>query len=173
MKQCNVNEIKDFAPIEIFGIPALFTERKIDRATLPEGVFAYDIRGDGGNNDFATIELRVTVNRTGTIVTVKPINMLKGEKYRNIVEDYNFTDGECTLEEWLKYNRDKKAEDKELFVFLFPINDYDREATDEEIIAGYESGESDVTRYSLDEFAAMYNNEECGCYSNWIRFIKY
>ena len=151
----------------------MFTGRRFDRSTLPKGVFVYDIRSDGENDDFGTVEVMVRVNRTGTIITTQPIRIPKRNAYRIIRGNYHLTDNECTLDEWLKDNSDDEAEGKELCVFLFPVDEYDRYATDEEIIAGYESGESDVSKHSPDEFAAMYNDEDCGYASYWTRFIKY
>lgn len=76
-----------FEKIEINDIPALFSNLRIDRNTLPEGHHAYDIRA-GDRSDFATIEPFVLVNHTGTILTKQPITMTKG-KYTPI-RDYNF-----------------------------------------------------------------------------------
>ena len=59
-----ITEIDDFCEASFGGYSALFTEERIDRASLPEGIYAYDIRS-GEGNDFGTIEPCVTVNHTG------------------------------------------------------------------------------------------------------------
>lgn len=69
-----ITEIDDFCEASFGGYSALFTEERIDRASLPEGIYAYDIRS-GEGNDFGTIEPCVTVNHTGTILTRQPIEM--------------------------------------------------------------------------------------------------
>lgn len=51
-----------------------FTNMRIDRDTLSEGWYAYDIRhGDSGN--FCTIEAHVGVNHAGTFLTQKPLEL--------------------------------------------------------------------------------------------------
>lgn len=76
------------------------TEERIDRASLPEGIYAYDIRS-GEGNDFGTIEPCVTVNHTGTILTRQPIEM-GPEGYIEI--DMDGDDGlidAMTYDEWI------------------------------------------------------------------------
>ena len=77
----------NFDKIEINNIPALFTNLRIARKTLPEGYHAYDIRS-GDRTDFTTIEPFVMVNHTGTILTEQPIKMTKGDN--TPIRDYNF-----------------------------------------------------------------------------------
>lgn len=76
-----------FEKIEVNDIPALFTNLRIDRNTLPKGYHAYGIRS-GDRSDFATIEPFVMVNHTGTILTEQPIKMTKGDY--TPIRDYNF-----------------------------------------------------------------------------------
>lgn len=66
--------------------------------------------------------------------------------------------------------------EKEPCVFLFPKNKMSRNATDEEIIADWESDEdSDVCteKLTLDEFAARCNDEAFADQVYWVRFINY
>jgi len=112
MKFYNVNEINDFQEIEIFGIPALFTNCRIDRSSLPKGVFAFDIRCNCGNIDFAAVEHTVIADYTGTVVTAQPIKMTKGKKWRNILGNYNFTGGETTFDRWLNSFRTSETKTK-------------------------------------------------------------
>lgn len=68
--------------------------------SLPEGIYAYDIRS-GEGNDFGTIEPCVTVNHTGTILTRQPIEM-GPEGYIEI--DMDGDDGlidAMTYDEWI------------------------------------------------------------------------
>ena len=44
-----------------------FTNSRVDRSTLPEGWYAYDIRE--GEEEFAALEPSVTVNHGGTFIT--------------------------------------------------------------------------------------------------------
>ena len=101
MRLYNPNEIRDWQEIEIFGIPALFTNYRIDRSSLPESVFAFDVRCNCGNIDFAAVEHTVIADYTGTVVAARPIKMTKGKKWRNILGNYNFTGCETTFDRWL------------------------------------------------------------------------
>jgi hypothetical protein len=92
MKPLNYKEINDYQAIIVNEVPCLFTNSRIDRATLPENLYAYDIQSDGGSKDFVTIEKWVTVNHTGTILTDHEIPMTEGDF--TSIEDYNFTDNE-------------------------------------------------------------------------------
>lgn len=95
-----ITEIDDFCEASFGGYSALFTEERIDRASLPEGIYAYDIR-NGEGNDFGTIEPCVTVNHTGTILTRQPIEM-GPEGYIEI--DMDGDDGlidAMTYDEWI------------------------------------------------------------------------
>ena len=85
-------DISDYEPIIVNDIPCLFTNSRIERATLPENIHAYDIQGDGGDNDFVAIKRYVLSNRTGTILTDREISMTEGNL--TPVKDHNFTDNE-------------------------------------------------------------------------------
>ncbi len=85
-------EVSDYEPIIVNDIPGLFTNFRIERATLPENIHAYDIQGDGGNKNFVAIKGFVAINHTGTILTDREIPMTEGNL--TPVEDYNFIDNE-------------------------------------------------------------------------------
>lgn len=112
------------------------------------------------------------------------------------------TDGSCTLRntitneddrerclseiniDWLltvwRYYYDLSAvreePEKELSVFLYPLDRLERNATDAEIIADWESDEQhDVPTRKLtpDEFAEECNDEMFADQIYWVRFINY
>lgn len=61
--------------IEIFKKPALFTNSRIDRDSVPEGWYCYDLRG----SDFepghpSTLEDKVAVNHAGSVLSRWPHN---------------------------------------------------------------------------------------------------
>ena len=59
-----------FMPVSLFGKFTLFHNLRLDRATIPEGLHAYDIRhADEDWMDAAGIKPFVMVNHMGTIVT--------------------------------------------------------------------------------------------------------
>lgn len=71
---------------------------------------------------------------------------------------------------------EKSSQPKEVFVFMFPKDRLERNATDMEIIADWESDEEhDVPTRKLtpEEFAAECNDEMFADQVYWVRFIKY
>ena len=91
-----------FESMTINDTPALFTDMRIDRNAVPEGLYAYDIRESDDGGRFATIEPEVMVNRVGTILTREKLVM--GENGYVRIEEYGFEDS-MTLDEWLaEYN---------------------------------------------------------------------
>lgn len=103
MTPISFSEINDFQPIELDlpdskGIHALFTENRIDRNTLPAGLYAYDIRSDDEQDElFCTLEPIVRVNHSGTVVVAHIIPL--PEDYAPS-EDYCFTHTRSGVE-WL------------------------------------------------------------------------
>lgn len=51
-----------FESMTINDTPALFTDMRIDRNAVPEGLYAYDIRESDDGDRLATIEPTVMVN---------------------------------------------------------------------------------------------------------------
>lgn len=75
--------------IDLFG---KFTIARVDHKTVPEGLFAYDIR-HGDDNDWTemvTIENRVIVNHCGTFVTDRKLDLPK-YGYQITEYEYNYT----------------------------------------------------------------------------------
>lgn len=62
--QRNIQD-ESFDSMTVNGIPALFTNFRIDRNVVPEGLHAYDIRESDDGRRFATIEPEVMVNHAG------------------------------------------------------------------------------------------------------------
>lgn len=75
---------ESFETAEIFGIPALFTVLRVSRATVPKGMFAYDLQMS--EEDWLQPGLlgrHITVDHYGTILTASPI-ALSETGYRDI-----------------------------------------------------------------------------------------
>ena len=86
---------ESFEHIELFGKPALFSDLRIDRSTVPDGWHCYDVRGsDHDPGRPTTLEARVVVNHAGTILSPEEITFPKGKNYRLIKEKINFLE-EC------------------------------------------------------------------------------
>lgn len=92
---------EEFEHIEIFGKPVLFTNARVDKATMPEGWYKYDIRGtDYDPGSFGTLEREVGVNHAGTILSPEEIPLSKGKDYRPICGSQNFLGEDMTLAEF-------------------------------------------------------------------------
>ncbi len=99
MKPIDANET-DYERFEILSHDALFTCLRIDRKTLPEGLFAYDLRDcDDCSGDPAELRSFVLVNHWGTVITKEPI---EGADEGIVLtdDDYNYLGEDMTLEEF-------------------------------------------------------------------------
>lgn len=79
----------DFDSITIFTpdgreIEGRFTNARISRETIPNGLYAYDLR-EGDTGEFCSIEEYVAVNHGGTIILNEPLDF--AEKDHIILND--------------------------------------------------------------------------------------
>ena len=94
------NEI--FEHIGLFDSPAMFTNARVDRSTVPDGLFCYDVRGsDDDPGALCVMENHVMVNHAGTVIGVVDYQLEKGG-YKVIGEGINFLGDEITLDEICK-----------------------------------------------------------------------
>lgn len=65
-----------YQEVTIFDRPALFTECRIDRATMPEGVYRYELRhGDEDWGEPRELARNLMVNFYGTVLTREPFQL--------------------------------------------------------------------------------------------------
>lgn len=65
-----------YQEVTIFDRPALFTEYRIDRATVPEGVYRYELRhGDEDWGEPIELSRSLMVNFYGTVLTREPFQL--------------------------------------------------------------------------------------------------
>lgn len=97
-----ITEIEEFREAQIDGISALYTDERIDRSSVPEGLFVYELRSsDDGVEYFATVELLVHANFSGSIITKQEIPMTGGD-YADI-DEFGYDDI-MSLEEFVAEN---------------------------------------------------------------------
>lgn len=70
MSAVNASEIS-YEGFSIFDREALFTNYRIDRSTVPEGLYAYDLR-DECDGEICQLKPHVLVNHWGTILVREP-----------------------------------------------------------------------------------------------------
>ena len=107
----NKDEIGEkYQAVELFGKPALFSNGRIDRDKLPEGLYVYDLRGSDDDPGLpVTLESHVTVNHAASVITAAPIE-LPEQGFLYLGEDgLNFTGGEQTVKEFLHAQYPEKA----------------------------------------------------------------
>ena len=99
-----------YQQIELFGKPALFSNGRIDRDKLPEGLYVYDLRGSDDDPGLpVTIQEHVVVNHAATVIAAAPIE-LPEQGFLYLGEDgLNFTGGEQTVKEFWHAQYPEKA----------------------------------------------------------------
>ena len=69
---------EQYEEITVFGKPALFTGCRLDRGTVPEGLYAYDVRHDDDHQGIPReIAKHILVNHWGTILLAEPLKIPK------------------------------------------------------------------------------------------------
>lgn len=63
-----------FEAVEIVGIPGLFTTQRVDRSTVPKGMYAYDMQTSEEDwSQPCVLGKHITVEHFGTVLTASPI----------------------------------------------------------------------------------------------------
>lgn len=76
--------------VEVLGKEGLFTNLRIDRNTVPEGCYMYEVRHDDDNwGDPVEIALGVLVNHWGTLMMFEPLELIPDANLHNAYLDIN------------------------------------------------------------------------------------
>lgn len=63
-----------YEAVEILGIPGLFTTLRVERATIPKGVYAYDMQTSEQDwSQPCLLARHITVEHFGTVLTASPV----------------------------------------------------------------------------------------------------
>lgn len=118
MKVNAMNE--QFEDVTVLGHPMIFTCLRVDRTTVPKGLFMYEVRHDDDQRgDPVQIGEWIMVNHWGTIISNKPIrlepNASRNNAYRDIdpEEDWNYEGTTTTIKEYMEKNPPMLLEKKE------------------------------------------------------------
>ena len=79
-----------FSVVEIFGNPVLFTTERINRTTVPEGIFAYDLQHS--RQDWSRpgrISNFILTDHFGTVITNFPIKLGKNKSLDLGINDFS------------------------------------------------------------------------------------
>ena len=153
-------------------IDAICSIRKMPEDLLPHTVYVEEVNGRG--------EPCYTKYQ---VVDIDPIekNCIIYDKETDFQEEISLeainTDWLITIwNRYLELSGENEPEPKSLYVFLYPAERFERNASDEEIIADYENDEGQdpcVEKYTLDEFAAMLNDGDFFNQNMYTRFIEH
>lgn len=79
----NVNDIIDFIETSVQHTPVLFATDKIDKSTLPNGFFHYEVSySDEDVIDYDTLSKQIEENFAGTVLSLKPLKFNDNELYK-------------------------------------------------------------------------------------------
>lgn len=77
-----------FEEVTVLGRPMLFSCLRIDRDTVPKGLYLYEVRHDDDRQGLPVeIAERIVINHWGTLLSSRPIRLLgapEGRAYRII-----------------------------------------------------------------------------------------
>ena len=92
---------EEFQHIELFDKYALFTNARIDRSTVPDGWYCYDIRGsDNDPGELCYMKENVVVNHAGSVLMPEKLAMPKSGRL-DVRDELGFLDeGNMTLREF-------------------------------------------------------------------------
>lgn len=103
----------DYMEVELFDKPALFSNYRIEKGTVPNGLYRYDLRGsDYDPGRPITVEPLVFVNHAGTVLALEPIKFPEGDAFIRIGEGLNFTGGSIELKDFCEKHGIAYAETK-------------------------------------------------------------
>ena len=135
--QKKIEEPKDapkYQEVEIFDVPALFSNGRISLADLPEGLYRYDLRGSDDDPGMpVTVEQNVAVNHAGAIITAKPLDLGEdGRLYLTEEAGLNFVGGEISMQRFFnEQQKDRNTEEVEAESISFAVCAYYGIATGE------------------------------------------
>ena len=135
--QKKIEEPKDapkYQEVEIFDVPALFSNGRIALADLPKGLYRYDLRGSDDDPGMpVTVEQNVAVNHAGAIITAKPLDLGEdGRLFLTEDEGLNFVGGEISMQRFFnQQQKDRNTEEIEAESISFAVCAYYGIATGE------------------------------------------
>ena len=94
---------EEYQTIELFGIPMLFSNFRLDHSTVPKGLYQYEVRhSDYEDSDPVEIRDYVLVNFWGTLLSRKPLRLdERGCRYVRRDEEWGFTGDSCSLHDYM------------------------------------------------------------------------
>ena len=126
-KKIQIANDEQYQEIELFDKLGLFSNGRIARDNLPEGVYCYDLRGsDYDPGDPVCVEERVVVNHAGSVLLTEPLELTEdGRLMLTEEKGLNFTGGFSTLSQFLQEQRkDRHTEEVEAESISYAVCKY-------------------------------------------------
>ena len=126
-KKIQITNDEQYQEIELFDKLGLFSNGRIARDNLPEGVYCYDLRGsDYDPGDPVCVEERVVVNHAGSVLLTEPLELTEdGRLMLTEEKGLNFTGGFSTLSQFLqKQRKDRHTEEVEAESISYAVCKY-------------------------------------------------
>lgn len=104
-----------YEEVTVLGKPMLFTSLRVDRSTVPQGMYLYEVRhDDDGRGDQCQIGNWILVNHWGTLISNEPLKLIpvphRDNAYLDIdpEKDWNYEGIGSTLKEYMEKHPPKK-----------------------------------------------------------------
>ena len=126
-KKIQIANDEQYQEIELFDKPGLFSNGRIVRDNLPEGVYCYDLRGsDYDPGEPVCVEEQVVVNHAGSVLLTEPLDLAEdGRLILTEEEGLNFVGGFSTLTQFLQEQRkDRHTEEVEAESISYAVCKY-------------------------------------------------
>ena len=126
-KKIQIANDEQYQEIELFDKPGLFSNGRIARDNLPEGVYCYDLRGsDYDPGEPVCVEERVVVNHAGSVLLTEPLELAEdGRLMLTEEEGLNFVGGFSTLAQFLQeQKKDRHTEEVEAESISYAVCKY-------------------------------------------------
>lgn len=109
-----------FEEVTVLDKPMLFTCQRIDRATVPKGLYLYEVRHDDDmRGDPVQIANWIMVNHWGTLISNEPLKLTPSKIVNNAYldidpeKDWNYEGVEATISEYMERHPPKKEKHKD------------------------------------------------------------
>lgn len=122
-----VKDTSKYQEVELFDQPALFSNGRIAREDLPDGLFCYDLRGSDDDPGYPiAVEERVVVNHAASVITAKPLELPEDGRIMFTEESgLNFVGGEKTIQQFLQESKkDRHTEEVEAESISYAVCKY-------------------------------------------------
>ena len=126
-KKIQIANDEQYQEIELFDKPGLFSNGRIVRDNLPEGVYCYDLRGSGYDpGEPVCVEEQVVVNHAGSVLLTEPLELAEnGRLMLTEEEGLNFVGGFSTLAQFLQeQKKDRHTEEVEAESISYAVCKY-------------------------------------------------